>query len=456
MDIYDILLAPLYAALILLFAHKFSRKKRQTEPIYRYFLGGLAAKMFGAVALGLVYFYYYKGGDTINYFNTATTLAKVLQERPDDFIHLYFGSPTITEFYLLNSQHEFLYWVNDPYAFFVAKLFVPVVIISCYSYICSAIVVGAICYLGVWRLYLIFVNEFPGVQRQFRWSILYIPSVIFWGSGIMKDSITFSATCIYAHGFYWFFTQKRRELKYVLALVLGGMLLLLIKPYILFALLPGSFLWFVALRMAKIKSAFLKVMFAPTLLIIGIAGGLYTLDKLGDYLGKYSMEKVILTAANAQQDLKQSYYNGNSFDIGNYEANIPGLLSVSHKAIFAALFRPTFLDVRNLVMALCAIENTFILVFCLYLLIKLRIYRFFSMITTHPLLMFSFIFALFFAFSVGVSISNYGALVRLKIPAIPFFLSSLVIMNHILSEGQKKKKSARRMKVDQDRVIWTN
>lgn len=441
-------------AIILLFAHKFSRKKRAHNPVYRYFLPGLAVKMFGAVSLGLVYFYYYKGGDTINYFNTACTLAKVLENRPEDFVHLFFGDVTVSEFYLMNSTFDFVYWVNDPYSFFVSKCFVPLVMLSMYSYTCTAVVVASICYLGVWRLFLIYVNEFPALIKQFSWSILFIPSVVFWGSGIMKDSLTFSATCLYAHGFYWFFAQKKRKFGYLLALFFGSYLLLVVKPYILFALLPGSILWFAALRLARIKSAFLKVMFTPTLLFLGITGGLFALDVLGDYLGKYSMEKVILTAANAQQDLKQSYYNGNSFDIGDYEPTIPGLLSVSHKAIFAALFRPTFLDVRNLVMGICAVENTFILGFCLYLLIKLRVYKFFSIITSHPLLMFSIIFSLFFAFSVGVSISNFGALVRLKIPSTPFFVSSLVIINYILTETVRARRRKQKIKVDQKSVVW--
>src|SRR5688500_15136421 len=105
----------------------------------------------------------------------------------------------------------------------------------------------------------------------------------------------------------------------------------------------------------------------------------------------------------------KSYYGVNMFNIGDYEPTVAGLLSVAHKAVFATLFRPTFLDVRNVVMGICAIENTFIFFFTLYLLIKLKVFKFFSLITSHPLLMFSFIFSIFFAFSVGVSISNFGA-----------------------------------------------
>lgn len=453
MDIYDILIAPIFLVIILFFAYKFSIKRRIKEPYYKYFVPGLIVKMIGAVALGLIYFLYYGGGDTVNYHYTACALADVLYTRPDDFLYLYFGSPRYSEFYLMDSNYSFSYWVNDEYAFFVSKCFVPIVMVCFKSYMASAIVIASLCYLGIWRLYLVFVNEFPMLYKQFSWSILYIPSVVFWGSGIMKDSITLSAACFYVHGFYWFFTQRKMKVKYIVVLITGAYLLLSIKPYILFALLPGSILWFIALRMTKIKNAFLKVMLAPTLVAIGIVGGVYALQQLGDSLGQYSIEKVIKTASGAQQDLKQSYYGGNTFDIGDYDPTIAGLLSVSHKAIFAALFRPTLLDVKNVVMALSAIENTFVLGFCLYLLIKLKFFRFFGMITGHSLLMFSFIFSIFFAFSVGVSIANFGALVRLKIPCIPFFLSSLVIMNELMNQSSAKRRARQKVAIVEGKMV---
>jgi hypothetical protein len=455
MDVYDLILSPVYLIIILFIAHKFTIKRLRKEKVYKHFLPGLIAKLGGAVALGLIYFFYYGGGDTVNYHYTACALVDVLIDSPPDFFYLYFGSPKVSEFYLINSNYSFTYWVNDEYAYFVSKCFVPIVLVCFKSYMASALVVAALCYLGVWRLFLLFVNEFPRLEKQFTWSILYIPSVVFWGSGIMKDSITFSATCFYAHGFYWFFTQRKFKVKYVVSLVFGAYMLLSIKPYILFALLPGSILWFIALRVTRIRNAFIKVMIGPTLVAVGIVAAVYVLQELGDSLGKYSIEKVIKTASGAQQDLKQSYYGGNTFDIGDYDASITGMLSVSHKAIFAALFRPTLLDVRNVVMALSAIENTFILGFCIYLLVKLKFFRFFGLITKHPLLMFSFIFSIFFAFSVGVSISNFGALVRLKIPAIPFFLSSLVILNELLNQSSIKSRAKQKVAMVDGKVVVT-
>jgi hypothetical protein len=439
MDIFDILLPPFYFMIIIAVAFKYSSNKRIKDPIYKYFLPGLLVKMAGAVALGLIYFYYYKGGDTINYFQTAAGLVDVLMERPNDFFYLYFGKPHYSEYYLLQSKYDFSYWVKDDYAYFVGKCYVPIVLLSGKTYMAAAIITAGICYLPVWRLFKIFVREFPDIKKHLSWSILYVPSVVFWGSGIMKDSITFSAACLYVHGFYWFFSQKQFRLVYIAAFLFASFMLLSIKPYVLFALLPGSTLWFITLRINRVKNAFLRFMITPALIFVGVFLGALLLQSLGSFFGAYSLETIITKASTSQQDLKQSYYGGSTFNIGDYEPTIQGMLSVSHKALFATLFRPTVFDVRNIVMMMSAIENTFILFWCVYLLIKLKVLRFFSLITSHPLLMFSFVFSLFFAFSVGVSISNFGTLVRLKIPCIPFFLSSLVILNHMLNLSKRRR-----------------
>ncbi len=434
MDVFDILLAPIYLIAILVIGYKYTGNKLKTDSTYKYFMPGLIAKIGGAIALGLVYLFYYGGGDTVNYFDTASAFVDILFTNFDDFVYLYFGKPQFSEYYLLNTQYPFIYWVNDAYAFFVSKCYALIVLISFKSYFASAIVTATVCYLGVWRLFLVFVREFPNLAKQFSWSILFIPSVVFWGSGIMKDSITFSATCLFVHGFYWVFVQKKFKWNYLIALLLAIYFLLMIKPYILVALIPGSLLWLSTLYISKIKNIFIRLIFIPSIFTITFGVTIFVLQSMGDTLGRYSLDRIVTTASGAQQDLKQGYYQGNSFDIGDYEPTLTGMLSVSHKAIFATLFRPTLIDVKNIVMLISAIENGIVLMLSIYLLIKLKVFRFFGLINSHPLLLFSFIFSIFFAFSVGVSVSNFGTLVRLKIPCMPFFIACLVIINSLKNE----------------------
>lgn len=52
------------------------------------------------------------------------------------------------------------------------------------------------------------------------------------------------------------------------------------------------------------------------------------------------------------------------------------------------------------------------------------------------LLSFSLIFSLFFAFSVGISTSNFGSLVRYRIPVLPFFVACLFIMDYYYNRNR--------------------
>jgi hypothetical protein len=54
--------------------------------------------------------------------------------------------------------------------------------------------------------------------------------------------------------------------------------------------------------------------------------------------------------------------------------------------------------------------------------------KIYTQVSKEPLLIFSVVFSIFFAFSVGLTTSNFGALVRYKIPAVPFYLSAMLIL----------------------------
>ncbi|MDD4213244.1 MAG: hypothetical protein PHR81_00385 [Bacteroidales bacterium] len=78
----------------------------------------------------------------------------------------------------------------------------------------------------------------------------------------------------------------------------------------------------------------------------------------------------------------------------------------------------------------------------IYLLVKLKIIGFFRLIFSDPLLIFSMLFALFFLFGVGIASTNFGALVRYKIPAMPFLIATMFIM--LAKYNELKKNLARK------------
>jgi hypothetical protein len=300
-----------------------------------------------------------------------------------------------------------------------------------HSYFASAILVAWFTYGGMWKLYQTFLLEFPTLKREFAIACLFIPSCVFWGSGLMKDSFTLSAVGWFTYGFYHFFIRKQRNISYATCLLVAAFIILAIKPYIFFALLPGSILWLSNNAVKKINHGFIRIIATPVILSLGGIAGYVALDQMGDNLGQYKLDTVLDKAVVTQKDMKADYYGGKTYDIGEFDASIGGIMSKAPIAIFSGIFRPAIWDVKNAVMLISSLENTYLLVLTLFLLIKLKFIGFFSLIRKNPMLLFCMLFSIFFAFSVGLTVANFGSLVRLRLPELPFFVAGIFMLKHL-------------------------
>lgn len=440
LSIFDLLLPPIYFLGALAYGYYVTKKNIRKNPEYKYFIPGLITRIFGAIALGLVYYFYYGGGDTTNYHHSAVAYSNFIFTNKEDFLvaligdakHHYFSFEVAGDVY-------HIYRPNDQHAFFVVRLLIPIVLMGFHSYFASAILTAIFTYGGLWKLYLTFVEEFPILKKEMAIACLFIPSCVFWGSGLMKDSFTLSAVGWFTYAFYNLFIKKQRKPKFVIFLIISSFVILAIKPYIFFALLPGAILWMSNNIKAKINHKFIKNLFAPFFFAVGAIGGYFALQQMGDALGDYKLDSVLDKAVLTQQDMKAEHYGGKSFDIGNFDASAGGIISKAPSAIFAGIFRPGLWDARNAVMLVSSLENTYLLLLTVFLLIKLKFLGFFKYINKNPLVLFSIMFSIFFAFSVGLTVANFGSLVRLRIPELPFFVASIFIIRHYYEKSSGKK-----------------
>jgi hypothetical protein len=434
LDIFDLLLAPFYIGLVLIVANNIRRKKQfgEKKAYYKYLLPALGCKIVGTIILCLIYTYYYTiGGDVTNYFITSRTYANVILEGhfekfmeladyKHNNVHLVLASGNVYGFVMFNP--------SDYYALFTVMLTIPVCILAGKSFIATAVLLAGITFVGIWKLYEVFVDQFPHLTRELAISIFFIPSVFFWGSGILKDTYTLSALGFYIYGQYHFQILKKRKIKYLVMIAAAVFIFIYIKPYFLFALLPGSLLWMYFYKIQKIRNQFFKAMFIPAVLLVMLSLVTVIFGALGSSLGEYSPDLILHKAVKTQQDLVREAYGRNSYNIGAFDANIWSVLGKIPAAINLALFRPYIWDATNPVMVLTALENMFMLGFTIYILLRVKFTVLLVSLQSHPLLLFSLLFALFFAFSVGLTTANYGALSRLKIPCIPFYVASLFIV----------------------------
>ncbi|RZK35167.1 MAG: hypothetical protein EOO61_12360 [Hymenobacter sp.] len=118
---------------------------------------------------------------------------------------------------------------------------------------------------------------------------------------------------------------------------------------------------------------------------------------------------------------------GSGYHLGELDGTIGGMAKLAPQAIIVSLFRPFLWEARNPVMLLSALEATYFLFFTLRIFYRNGIMRTLRLVSSTPVLTLCFVFSLVFAVAVGTSTSNFGTLVRYKIPLIPFYMCGLLI-----------------------------
>ena len=438
----DFILLPFYWGLLYVFARIIVNRNIADRPEYRYYIVGLNLKLLGGIGLCLVYTLYYQGGDTTAYFESSVSLHKLMWRYPDIWWKIMTSDLKWEYFSYFDSKTGYPQYFRDPQSFSVVRYTNLLHLISLKRYIITTMLLSFITYQGVWRLYLLFVSVYPNYFKQLAYCILFVPSVFFWGSGILKDSITLMAACWITYSFHRMVILNKGYLVHSISIFIMANILITLKPYILLALVPGAILWLSFDKSSLIKNPVTRFMMFPIIIGSLIIVGILTYQSLGETLGQYSsVDKILNKAVVTQKDLKQEYYQGSTFDIGEFDNSFGGILSKFPLATTAGLFRPFIWEARNPVMAITGLENLVLLGLSAFLFFRLGPLRFFAKVRKQPILFFSILFALFFSFSVGLTTSNFGALSRYKIPAIPFFLTTLIViyMQYVEEKGEEER-----------------
>lgn len=428
LSLADLVLTPLYLVVLLGAGFLYARRKSNSIPEFKYFVPALSMKLLGGIAVALVYTVYYPGGDTTSYFHDSIALQNLLLKDPGNFYSVYVNEANRTNIFFFDADTGIPVYSYDNKAWTVVRISFFIVACAMRSFVVSSMLSALVSFIGVWQMYRVFALRFPDMKREMAIAFLFIPSVFFWGSGLLKDSFTLGALGLFIWAFYTIVEEKRLHIGYIFIILFSANLIVSIKPYILVGLIPALIVWFFQKVSEGIKAPVLRFILVPVISAVGFSSGLLLMTLLGDALAEYSLENIIEKAIVTNQDLKQDYYQGNSFDIGEFDGTLPSLLSKFPAATFAAIFRPLIFESNNFVMLVSGLENFFILLFALRFLVATRIIGWTRMVLSDELIAFSFVFALLFAFAVGLSTSNFGSLVRYKIPCIPFFIASLFIL----------------------------
>jgi len=202
-----------------------------------------------------------------------------------------------------------------------------------------------------------------------------------------------------------------------------------IRPYAFYVTIGSTLIWLGFYYLTRIKSHFLRTIAFPVFILVGWTVGAVILLQTGSAVGSryQSIDTMLETAVIIQDDLSKEYYGGNSFDIGDFEPTIPGILSKFPAAITAGIFRPFLWESNNALMFFSGLESIILLLLLAFSLFKNGLVGFVRKIYRNPFFISILVFVITFAFFVGLTTANFGALVRYRSPVLPFTVLILLI-----------------------------
>jgi hypothetical protein len=426
LTIWDLVLTPIYLIVLVYFGRIIRNKNYKVgNPLRKYFLPGLYAKFGGAIFISLIYQYYYGGGDTYNYYEQATILNSSLDKSVITWFQLILNiSPdTAPKVFEYSSK---LIWYNSPSEHLVVVVTALLGLLNFSTFLPIALLFAAISYTGIWVLYRTFFSLYPKLHKQLAIAILFIPSTLVWGSSIFKDTICMFGVGWMTYTTFRIFINRDLSIKNFFFLGFSFYTITTVKVYIILAFIPALSLWLMMSYTKNIRNTGLR--WISNLFFIFIMGlGLYLSSlQFSKELNRYSLDRITETLESTKGWITYaSGDEGSTYKIVGNDGSITGMILNFPSGVIVTLFRPFIWEVRKLIVALSAIES---LIF-LYLTIKIFLSRSrnIKLIFKDPTVLFCLVFALIFAYSVGISSGNFGALSRYKIPCLPFFGVFLVI-----------------------------
>jgi hypothetical protein len=426
LDYRDFVVFPIVVGIIYLVAYAI-RPSVTDEVTRRYFFPALSVKIAGALIVGLVYQFYYGGGDTFNYHTYGSRyIWQAFWDSPEAGLKLIFNDGYDDKgVYRYASKIAFF---RDPPSYTIVKIagVLDLFTFSCYS--ATAALFAVFCFVGMWQFFLTFYEQYPHLHRGLAIAAFFIPSVFFWGSGLLKDTITLGCLGIATFQIFKIFITRKPSLSRIIILLFSLYGLYVIKIYILLTFLPAAIVWVFLFNLGNIRSQAIKTIVFPFVISAALALAYLATLKASEDNPKYAISSLARTAQETAYDIRFQTGRdaGSGYTLGELDGTMGSMLALAPQAINVSIFRPYLWEARNPFMLLSALESLALLLTTLYILVK-RNFRALAA-ALQPNTFFALVFSLTFAFAVGVSTYNFGTLVRYKIPLMPFFVVSLMLM----------------------------
>lgn len=398
---------------------------------------GFILKIIGATSAVMIYLFYYGGGDTVEYFNSGKYLLEYVSENIDQLPTVIF-STDLRDFNEM-SFNQFgvrsSYWLSKP-TYIISKISLIFNFFTLNSFYLTSILCSYFSFFSSWKLYK-FILKYSELNRiHVGYAIFLMPSVVFWGSGLFKDTFTLSGLYLLIVGFVQIFGYNKLKLSNLLYLFIGIYLLYSIRSFFLMAVLPFLIIWVLSLKFYSIPSLTTKFILTP--IFIGFIGlsSFFLLKTMSQTFLELSFENLV-DKSNGFQGWHTTL-KGSAYSLGDIDYSSSGLIGKIPASLNVTFFRPYLWEADKPIILLSAMQSLFFLLATIYVILKMRIIYFFTSFFKAPQAIALMGFSLFYGMIVGFTSYNFGALDRYKIPCLSTYILALIFT---LNQYNRKFKS---------------
>ncbi len=371
---------------------------------------GLLLKMTAGVALGLIYAYHYGGGDTFQYFHESETITDYFLRFPQQFFSIYFDTMGNTG---LTSQ---LVFYDQPRALLFAKIISVFYMLTGGNYWIIGAWLSLINFLCIYLLVGELNRRFPEFKKAAAISFYYLPTFVFWSSGLLKESLAIGVLALaVAMTLQLLRTQKYTDFPCYVILFFAAFLLWELKYFYAAVAVP----LLMVLLARDILAKWIKVSNYHVAFMVLI--GFFIVSRLHYNLNMSRVLEVIYN--NHQLGLNASGLG--TIHFYQFDGSVYGFLINLPLALFSGLFRPLVFEISNGFQGIVAVENTIALVLLLMALWQTRFWGFIK----NPMVFSVLIYVILLAVLLAFATPNFGTLSRYKAGYWPFFMYLVLILN---------------------------
>lgn len=422
--------------------------------------------------------------DIFKYFDDGKVMYDALFSKPLDYFKMLFGIPDASLLHYYNDamghwSREFnqgMYNENRTLIRFnaLADIF------SFGNYHVHTVFICFLSLTGLIGIYKTFSSFLSNKKKELFIVIFLLPSVLFWGSGVLKEGLILFLLGMCVYHYHKLLNEGISAKRFVLILIFL-FLLSITKLYIVLVVLPSliAHAW-----VHKTKNRFSEIKYLTVLILyfsIGLIIPNYRFPFMlmekqrqaiyiaqgGSYIANHQMKKFVYidpknekrvirlpdkpgfckivpgvsyVTWNFETHLDSEYVNvstdtavywiyydqpaaGSYIKMSFIEPTILSIIKNAPLAFFNTTFRPHFLEARNPLMLLSAVENFFILLFIL-----LCLFFFSKKIPNHHLIYFCLSIVVLLFVLIGITTPILGAVVRYKIPVLPFLMIAFLLI----------------------------